>query len=697
MGKYWMQLLVALLMVFSIAAGQEDDSPEVQLRAAMHMELVEGDLSGAIELYQKVASDPNAPRATVARALLQIGLCYEKLGDTQARPAYQKLIDGYPEQRREVEAARRRLAEMAEMSAEASGMPAFQHIEMTARLYMPGTLSPQGDYMAFPAHFSLWIVPVHGKVNPEIAGVPEELTEQMGVFGKLTWSRDGNWIAFNAAPNANFFNPDVYVVSSGGGEPTRVVANRFPPGISPRTEFPDLGVSLSPDGTKLAHVAGVVGQEKVYVIPVTGGEAVPLSVDQSRQPAFSPDGEWIACVTESRTQGGEDDQPKSTVRAALWIASSNGENAIQVTEAPGRIRSPVWSPDGRMIAFLHDDGTTENTRDLRIVPIREDGRLGAPPSKLELPFEASQLAGWPVRGEIGILKPAPGTSGIYKIAVTGGRAALIRAGEGNHPRWSPDGRRIYFGSQGGIKWIASEGGESSDVPFRTSEVVEGAYGGSNEPSPDGSMLVFAGHAKMPGEVDINIWIIPSNGGVPRQITDFRSPTDARFPCWSPDGKVIAFVKVDHGEGACIFFVPAEGGGNRRIVAGVGLTGIAWSPNGTDIAYFANAALNLFNLRTAESRMLIEVLKYSGPKAPLTPDHEMTWSPDGKQLAYAHNGIIWRVPLDNPKPLRLETGRAELMATHIDWSPDGKWLVFKGETGGDIQLHLMSDFLPLVSK
>ena len=95
--------------------------------------------------------------------------------------------------------------------------------------------------------------------------------------------------------------------------------------------------------------------------------------------------------------------------------------------------------------------------------------------------------------------------------------------------------------------------------------------------------------------------------------------------------------------------------------------------------------------------MIEVLKYSGPKPPLTPDHEMAWSPDSKQLAYAHNGIIWRVPLDNPKPVRLETGRAELMATHIDWSPDGKWLVFRGETGSDLDLHLMTDFLPLVTR
>jgi Tol biopolymer transport system component len=76
---------------------------------------------------------------------------------------------------------------------------------------------------------------------------------------------------------------------------------------------------------------------------------------------------------------------------------------------------------------------------------------------------------------------------------------------------------------------------------------------------------------------------------------------------------------------------------------------------------------------------------------------MTWSPDGRQLAYSYNGIIWLLPLDNPQPTRLETGRAELRATHMDLSPDGKWLVFKGDTGFDLQLHLMTNFLSLVSK
>jgi Tol biopolymer transport system component len=651
-------------------------------------ENAEGDLAGAIAIFSRIVEDKSVDPSIRAKAQLHIGICYEKMGQREARAAYQKVIDGYPQQHQEVEVARRRLAEMAKMSAEGAEIPAFQRIQMTARLYGPASLSPKGDRLAFPSNLSLWMIPVHGKADPQIAGVPERLTGQIGAWGALAWSGDGNWIAFMAN------NSDVYVVSSAGGEPIRVVANRLPGGVRSAEYYP---ISLSPDGKRLAYVAGPPGQEKIYLKPVAGGEAVPLPVGQLRLPVFSPDGKWIACVTQTRTHGVENGESKDTVRGSLWIASSNGKEATPVTEAPGRIRSPVWSPDGRMIAYLLDDGTTENTRELRFLQIRDDGRPAAAPSKLELPFETSHLAGWTVRNEIGILKSIPSTSGIYKIAVTGGMATLIKAGEGDHPRWSPDGNRIYFGSQGAIEWITSEGGESQEVPFRTMEVVESDHGASNKPSPDGSRLVFVGYLKESAAKSPNIWTIPSSGGTPRQITDIRSPAGVGFPCWAPGGKVIAFVKVDLGGGPCMNFVPAQGGESRRVTE-VGFAPIAWSPNGTDIAYFSNTTINLFNLRTAESRILVEMLKYSGPKPPPPSlDNEVTWSPDGKQLAYTYRGSIWLVPLNNPKPVRLETGRAELRASHIDWSPDGKWLVFRGITGLDVQLQLMTDFMPLIKK
>ncbi len=690
MAGHWTRLLPALILFLPIAAGQGDETLEVQLRAAMHKELVEGDLPGAIELYQKVASNPDAPRATVARALLQMGLCYEKLGDALARPAYRKLIDGYPEQVREVEVAKQRLAEMAKSSAVTVGKPTFQHIQMTARLYGPASLSPEGDRLAFTSDGSLWVVPVHGKVHPDIAGVPERLTEPMGAWGPLAWSRDGHWIAFNVDKS------DVYIIQSSGGEPTRVDA-----GVSRRGSWLDYAISLSPDGAKLAYESWSEGQKKVLVMPVPGGTAIPLSLERPRQPSFSPDGRWIACVSEFWTHRIEDGEPKGTVRGELWIAPASGGEAVLVTEIPGHARSPVWSPDGKSIAYLQDDGTNEFTRELRIIPIRDNGGPAAPSTKLELPFVTLDLlAGWTRRNEIGILKVVEGRSGIYKVAAKGGRAALLRLLDGDHPRWSPDGSRLYFRYRGRIAWIASGGGKPTEIPFRTSELVEAVPGGGNEPSPDGSRLVLAGLLKVPGETSTNIWTVPSDGGVPLQITDFPPTANARFPCWSPDGNAIAFV----GAGPNIYIVPAEGGESRRVTSAedrVAWACIAWSPDGRYIAYFSSdVALNLFDLRAAESRVLVALRQSPGQRpqasAPLR-ENEISWAPDGRQLAYTNGGGIWLVALDNPQPVQVETGRAELRARWMDWSPDGKWLAFTGDTGFDRQLVLMTDFMPLVTR
>ncbi len=701
MASHGMRLFLALILLLPVTAGQGNESPEVQLRAAMHKELVEGDLPGAIELYQKVAANRDAPRVVVARALLQMGLCYERLGNALAHSAYRRLVDGYPEQLREVQVAKWRLAEMARLSVAAARKPAFQHVQMTAKLYEPASLSHEGDRLAFTSGGSLWTVPVRGKVRPEIAGVPERLTKPMWASGQLAWSRDGNWIAFNAQ------GYDLYVIPSTGGEPTKVVSGRLPAaGRSPW----DYAIGLSPDGTKLAYVAGPEGQEKVHLIPVTGGTAIPLSVERSRQPAFSPDGRWIACVTESWTHKVEGGEPIRTVQGVLWVASSDGADAVLATEVSGRARSPVWSPDGRMIAFLRDDGATSYAREVRIIQIREDGRPAAPSKKLELPFATQDLlAGWTARNEIGILESIPGSSSIHKVAVMGGRAARISARHGDHPRWSPDGSRIYFRDRGNIVWIPAGGGEPTNVPFQTLEVVEAVPGGSNEPSPDGSALVLAGYLKKPGGISVNIWTVPSNGGLPRQITDFPYSAHARFPSWSPDGKSIAFVTVDQGGEGNIYIVPAGGGESRRITSArdkVCWARLEWSPDGEDIAYFSKGAtlnlfnLRLFNLRAGDSRILAELHELPGqlPQQPIPMRHnEIAWSPGGRQLAYTYSGTIWLVPLDNPQPVRVETGQPGLNATAIDWSPDGNWLVFRGHTGTDCQLHLMTDFMSIVTR
>ena len=65
---------------------------DTTLQRAIRKETMEGDLKGAIELYQKAISQSGKDRTTAAQALLRLGDCYEKQGDKQARQAYERLV-----------------------------------------------------------------------------------------------------------------------------------------------------------------------------------------------------------------------------------------------------------------------------------------------------------------------------------------------------------------------------------------------------------------------------------------------------------------------------------------------------------------------------------------------------------------------------------------------------------------------------
>jgi hypothetical protein len=72
---------------------------EVQLEAAIHSEVVIGDLSGAVQQYRAVVARAGTPRSVSARALLQIALCQEKLGQRkEAYDTYRRLATDYEDQ-----------------------------------------------------------------------------------------------------------------------------------------------------------------------------------------------------------------------------------------------------------------------------------------------------------------------------------------------------------------------------------------------------------------------------------------------------------------------------------------------------------------------------------------------------------------------------------------------------------------------
>ncbi len=704
MRKAGFALIAAAMLILSAAGLQQTGDPGVLLRAAIEKEEVDGDLNAAIAQYKQIVASNGNHRAVAAQALLRLGGCYEKLGKAEARKTYQELIAGYSDQAREVALARERLSALADARALASAQPRFTKIGLTNKLYNEAALSPDGQTLAFAAEGSVWTVPVHGKVRPDLAGIPVKLAQPMGAGGPLAWSADGKWIGFNAQKG-------VFVIPSSGGEAKQVPLERLSAG-----QPSDHRLSLSPEGKSIVYTSFEntnplsPSPPFVYLAAVGGGEAKRFIAEPATQPAFSPDGSKLAYVAVKFAESVSDGRKQTTRLTEVWTRPTGEGKPVLVSKLPGWAVSPTWSPDGRYLAFLQTQPGYPS-RELYVAHLDERGNATAPPTKFELPFESwDVLPGWSSDNRIGILASNPIREAIYTVPATGGRAAQISpSGWAAHPRWSPDGKRIYLRWDGGqIAYVPAEGGDVNPIPVKADKkIVEAVPGGGNDVSPDGTKIVFAGGYYDP-KLILDVFTIPIAGGEPT-LLHLPAPAEARFPCWSPDGKTIAFVGTerigDREIRIYIATVPASGGEVKRLTSetdDVLWSTVAWSPDGRRIAYFAaDRTLRVISAGGGTSRAVARLSQDPGqPRLGLgaLSQFEMAWSPDGAEIAYAQPSGLWAVAASGGEARRIETGLSEIRAaTKIDWSPDGKIIAFTGVTGEDRELWLMEDFLGQVKK
>ena len=701
----------ALLFTIIVSAADAQQTAEELYQAGLYQEEVQGNLERAVDVYRQILEDFTGNRTIGAKALLHIGLCYEKLGLREAQQAYQGVIANYPEAAQEVAVARQRLASLTRALTQLEQKPRFRKIHIASKP-RNGVLSPDGDKLAFTSEGSVWVVPIQGNVGPDIAGEPTRLTEPMGAglwrnLG-LSWSADGEWIAFNGEQDEE---QAIYVVPAAGGEPRRIPGNHF------RGAYAlSYRLGLSPNGETLAFAyndpeadmeAEVSPYRQVflsiyttYATAVENGQPTKLTPIWSIEPAFSPDGRFVAYLKFARAEH-EDRGDGYGWYKQLWVVPAEGGTPVLLADSIAA-RGPVWSPDSRMIAFIREDA---GSQEVWVLPISEEGRATAAPLKIPLPRESQHpLAGWTPSNELGVFMNTPYNQAVYTVPAEGGKAAQITPdGPAFHPRWTPDGRTIVYrgGDRFSLAAVPATGGETTEVPIVSDpEITPGIPGGGEHVSPDGQKIVFMGATRQP--LRVNIFTVPIEGGAATQVTETVSvpemDTQDRYPCWSPDGKQIAFIRyrADHqaAEGDFsmnIYTVPAEGGEPKAITTdadSVAWAAIAYSPDGEWLAYFSNGAIKIRPVEGGEARVVVE------PET-VNFHSELAWSPDGKRIAYTGHGSIWTVPIDGGEPVEVKTGvlTEDAQNLHIDWSPDGKKIVFSASTGGEPELWLINNFLP----
>jgi Tol biopolymer transport system component len=691
-------------------------TPEQLYQKGLGKEEGEGALQDAINIYNQIAGNSNADKSLQAKALLHIGMCYEKLGMKEATKAYQRLVNNFPEQKNEVAVARERLSRLIQIAAEVAQaplIPKFTKIKIPTKLSWSVRLSPDGKTLALVSEGKLWKMPLSGNIGPDFPGAPVQLNTDgiLVEYTDLSWSTDGKWIAFND-PGMTGPNQSIYIVPSKGGKPEKIIENFRDARIV------NYRISLSSDGIKLAFSSVEENKQHIFTISTKGGNPSQLTDMQAREPAFSPDGKMIAYVEDKNLGSGQGG-------LGLWIIPATGGTPQLLADA-GTASSPIWSPDGNFIAFLdYSQGGHFYSKQINIVPVLKDRKIPGKVTKIDVPNgigEVRMLAGWTPDNKIGTLCMTKQEFALYTLPAKGGQAAIILPDCYTlQPRYSRNGKQIYYTTppiEGDNKFyrlllasVPTIGGAGSPLPKdeEGKNVHSLSYQGGNQVSPDGKWIISAAWSTADTSSEIQfprtkIWKIAVDGSKSIQITKTQDQYADLSPSWSPNGNKIAFKRTklqsgmdpfngEHG----IYIIDSSGGEPELLssLTGKYIFSPVWSPDGTMIAYLtaeqdpprSNPLLNVINVNNSESRIVGKV-----PAAHV--NIELAWSPDSRRIAFNGDKLIKIINVDDGKTEDIKTNLVDVDIWHLDWSPDGGQFVFSGMTGGKDEFWFLEDFLPL---
>jgi Tol biopolymer transport system component len=196
--------------------------------------------------------------------------------------------------------------------------------------------------------------------------------------------------------------------------------------IDPRTRarrelFAGYSPSFSPDGERLAFLAGPDLGAPLFVRPLEGGPRRELLSDDGlttrANTAWSPDGRRIAFTATTDATGSQ-----------VWIVPAAGGLARRVTRGGGK--EPAWSVDGTL-AFV---------RDARIWVVPR----GAPAARRLMDLRAS-APDWSPDGRRLAFQHCARVCDLWTVDADGARPRrLTRHAGALHPGWSPDGRLVAF-------------------------------------------------------------------------------------------------------------------------------------------------------------------------------------------------------------------------------------------------------------
>jgi dipeptidyl aminopeptidase/acylaminoacyl peptidase len=212
---------------------------------------------------------------------------------------------------------------------------------------------------------------------------------------------------------------------------------------------------VSPDGKMLAMDL----QGSIWVLPATGGTAKRITdvFNDARQPVWSPDGKTIAFF--AYRDGGYD----------LWAINPDGSNQHQLTQGAFDDREPVYSHDGTRIAFSSDRGSPLGS-DINIFVL--DLKSGAIRQLTRNPAEDTMPSWSPDDRQVSFVSTRDNGKGVYAVDATGGEERRLVTTNARIDAASWGGEVVAHGVDGAKGWLEVGGriitGDEHVFPFRPS-------------------------------------------------------------------------------------------------------------------------------------------------------------------------------------------------------------------------------------